>query len=140
MTNEEMYFKKSELSVLFTETLKSHPDQKAMLMELWNNVKSLKVESMVERQCKGECESCPVKTQCKSLEECKALVEKFHEVQETDSYWSDLAKSTGLLLAKNKDSKLAQTIVHSTLEDLSEFSKTLPEYKKWLQEIEQQGG
>ena len=133
-----MYFKKSELSILFHEMSKKYPDKYDFLMMMWNNVKALHVENeVVERHCKGMCDKCVVAVLCKTLNECKNVLEKYREVQETDQYWSDLVHETATLLERHKDSETAKTLVRSALEDLSEFSKTLPGYQKWLKEVEE---
>lgn len=140
MKIQEEYFKKSTLAVLFTETLNSNPDKKEFLLQLWANIKALNTDALTaDNQCKGNCKECPIHVQCQTLDECKSLLQHYHNVQETDEYWNGLVGNTSAIISKHQDSKLAQTIVRSTLEDLSKLSMTLPGYKKYLQELDSKG-
>ena len=121
----EQYFKKSTLAVLFTETLKQHPDKKDFLMELWASIKSFPED----KDC-GECEKCEAHDQCRILEDTRMLFRKYHVVMEQDNYWSSLVRESGEVIKRGEESRFSKDMVHAVLEELSNISlKSVGEMK-----------
>lgn len=124
MSNEEGFYRESELRIAFGEVFRLHPEHKDTLVDLWDNIKALKIPNhLFERKCHGKCDTCPISMECAVLEESKQIVEKFHEISATDKYWSSLVNEAEKVVERHPDSKAAKEIVHSVLWDLSEYSR-----------------
>lgn len=114
---QNTYFSKNALSILFNETLKQNPDKKDFLMSLWKNIKDSTSE------CGGKCEGCKVSDKCTAIGDAWEMYKRFHEVQETDDYWTEVVKASRTIMKKHGDSKFASKLVRTVLEELSDSGK-----------------
>ena len=122
----EQYFKKSTLAILFTETLKAHPDKKDFLMELWENIKAFPED----KNC-GDCVSCAIQTQCRMIDEARMLFHKYHVIADTDDYWSSLVHESGEVIERNGRNRFSKELIYAVLEELSEISRKKSENELW---------
>lgn len=114
---QNTYFSKNALSILFNETLKQNPDKKDFLMSLWKNIKDSTSE------CGGKCEECKFSNKCTAIGDAWEMYKRFHEVQETDDYWTEVVKASRTIMKKHGDSKFASKLVRIVLEELSDSGK-----------------
>lgn len=114
---QNTYFSKNALSILFNETLKQNPDKKDFLMSLWKNIKDSTSE------CGGKCEDCIVSDKCTAIGDAWEMYRRFHEVQDSDDYWTEVVKASRTIMKKHGDSKFASKLVRTVLEELSDSGK-----------------
>ena len=122
---EEMYFRRSDLAMLFSAFRDKHREDGAVLAELWECVKQIPMQGkLIEKNCEGTCENCNIRELCKIIDEIKPVLEKYRVIGDTDSYWSGLVNESCRVIEQHQNSKAAKTIVHDLLYDLSEISRT----------------
>ena len=114
---QNTYFSKNALSILFNETLKQNPDKKDFLMSLWKNIKDSTSE------CGSKCEECKFSDKCTAIGDAWEMYKRFHEVQETDDYWTEVVKVSRTIMKKHGDSKFASKLVRTVLEELSDSGR-----------------
>lgn len=121
---QEEYFKKTELSVLFNNTLKSNPDKKDFLIKLWGEIKALSpVSTNTDSKKSEKCQSCKMKRQCEMLEDVTKFFEKYHNIQDTDEYWHNVVTESADIIRKY-DHRFAKAIVHDILDELDKVSRS----------------
>lgn len=117
---KEEYFKKTELSVLFNNALKSNPDKKDFLIKLWGEIKALNADKNKTDQC----QSCKMKSQCEMLADVTKFFEKYHNIQDTDEYWHNVVTESADIIQKY-DHRFAKAIIHDILDELDKVSRNV---------------
>lgn len=132
----EEYYSKSQLAEMFGKALKENPDQRQLLVGLWNNIKSLPTGGGTSHVCPMDCKACKVKQQCAMLDTARKMFEYFSDIKETDTYWSGIVSNSSKYIKKYNGHRFAKALARDILEEMSETAKALPEFKKWILEIE----
>ena len=132
----EEYYSKSQLAEMFGNALKDNPEQRQLLVNLWGSIKALPTGGGTLRRCSMDCAPCMVKQQCEMLDTARKMFEYFSNVKETDTYWSGIVSNSSKYIEKYNGHRFAKALARAILEEMSETAKTLPEFKKWILEIE----
>lgn len=122
---QEEYFKKTELSALFTNALKANPTQKEFLIKLWGDIKALNPVSAEPSGSKNseKCGKCKLKQQCDMIDDVKKLFEDYHDIKEEDAYWHNLVTSSTDLIGKYERHRFIEGMVQCVMNELDKVSR-----------------
>lgn len=130
------YYSKAQLSDMFGKALKENPEQRQLLVNLWGSIKALPTGGGASHACTHNCDPCMVKQQCEMLDTARKMFEYFSNVKYSDTYWSGIVSNSSKYINKYNGHRFAKALARAILEEMSETAKTLPEFKKWILEIE----
>lgn len=121
---KEGFFKKTELSAIFTKALKEDKQRKDFLMELWNEIKTKEMEE--PKSCSHDCSKCYFRESCSALSDASQFLKDYSALEDTDDYWNKLVNSSTDFCKKYNDNQFARNMIYEVMKEISLQARHLP--------------
>lgn len=121
---KETFFRKTDLSAIFTKALKEDSQRKDFLMDLWNKIKEKEIAEA--KACVNDCSKCYFRESCSAMADASQFLNKFCGLEDTDDYWNRLVQDSTEYCKKYNDNQFARNMIYEVMKEISLQARNLP--------------